>query len=322
MSPHAIESQVATAVQQPPLPWFLAPNLKAADFARMTQGQMIAWMEVQPPQAETGYKDPAAHRLQELGLDGKADRRSRCGSFALLRCPKGHRFRSSKYRCDLRLACPNCGEILARECYFKWEAAMSEEEREHPSAQITLLEVSQAMPRDRDAALAWYRRAHDIPFSSERPMWCSLLGYHHERLVMRALVITEQHPLAYWQAIWPEAQIKVSVYPIYKLREVFRDRLITPLAIHSPRDRADQEALFTGVRMFRAFGIRRIVRAGEPSLSVIEGNPLLTDNDHGIAHRHDHMTCPECGQKAVAESQWFPAGKIPRPDEIRWRKIT
>lgn len=149
-------------------------------------------------------------------------------------------------------------------------------------------------------------------------MWTSLLGYNYDRIVMRALIITEQRPLAYWQAIWPDAEIKVSVYPIYKLREVFRDQLVTPLVIRSPKDRADQEVLFTGVRMFRAFGIRRIGGPNESTSLSVTGLTPTTDNDH----RHNGMICPECGQKAVMESQWFPPGHpIPSADQIRWRKI-
>lgn len=309
---HVQQQQPAT---QSPLRPLHTPPYPDIPFPAMTPDQMIAWMEAQPPEKE-GHRNPQVRHLVELNEETKANRLALCGSYILQRCPVGHEFKGRSLNCEMH-TCLRCAPRMTLELYHRWQVTLSSYETDHPQAQLTYLDISQRLPRDRDLVRAFVERSKEIRGTG--PLWTNLAGFVGEVAHLRVLVVTGQRPLAYWQAIWPDASVKVSVYPIYELRNIFLSRLMQVLLSASPIDRADQEVLLTRVHRFRARGIQR-VRSHEETeyLSVMVGE----SNTDKYSFRCSRK-CPHCGRYATERSQWIMVGlKKPTPDEIRWRRDT
>jgi hypothetical protein len=278
----------------------------------MSPAEMTAWLEsdAAPKQAE-GHPNPQIRRLLELGADTKAVRLNDCGNTFLRRCPVGHQYHGGRLYCSLAM-CIACAPRRALEIHHRWQATEDAYAGAHPHAQLTFLDISIRVPRDRDLAISIFERTRQI--TGTAPVWSYLVGFIGGWLRFRVLAVTQQRND--WHLIWPGATIKSSVFPIYELRYVFSECLLKVELPKSPIDRAEQEVLFTAVHRFRARNIKRLAPHQE-NISVGGLDPNASTERFGPL---DRRQCPKCGRMSHERSQWFPPGYVPRsPDEIRWR---
>lgn len=279
---------------------------------RMTEAEMTAWLEspAAPREAE-GHPNPQIRRLVELGADAKAVRLHDCGSVYWRRCPNSHTWIAGRRDCGMP-TCTRCAPLKALATHHRWQATQDAYAAAHPHTQLTLLDISLRVPRDRDLAISLFERTRQIIGTA--PVWSYLVGYIGGMLRFRVLVVTQQRND--WQLLWPGATIKTVVLPIYEIRQAFTVYLLKTELPKSPVDRAEQEVLFATVHRFRARNIKCIAPRNE-NISVSEVDPqVLTQRFSAM----DRKQCPKCGLFSHEHSQLFPPGQPPRsPDDLKWR---
>jgi hypothetical protein len=259
-----------------------------------------------PPEPLT---NPQAIALDAYGLDKKARRLEDCGKFArAVVCKNGHYHHIEISLCELKY-CPDCGERLAEEKIRVWDPILSMAERvdgrlvyitiENPQATRSVecsTNISNVESTLRDE---FYR----IGAPALQGHFIGNPGWLGNNFITRILLVdmfvlndgapgVSSLPTDYWKNLFPGCKVAVNVEKLSYLKYCFK-KLVRPLRIDSPEDRAEQEFLFHRKRQFRAVNVslgnldQFAAKSSNPE--EITGEDCLsveytTDKDGSVAH--------------------------------------
>lgn len=277
-----------------------------------------------------------AKRFLELsGNDKRATRLDQCGRHRDLRDKNNHQKREYQHCMDP--FCRYCSVYLARGTFKRWESTLTfleATDKVLPST-ITFIEVTLPLKRDRATAERFLSTACDMLGGENPPGWTLLVGYKDSSATLRMLVLDDDdrdicnaHYIQSWaEKFPPQATVKVTIHPLTDLQYVFRSKLLALDISDDSNGRAEQSALFAGMRRFRPIGIRILSPEAERELFAksdvsanISPEELQSLEDTVIPPSPPGRDiCPHCGEKFTEESQWFGAdAPEPREGERRW----
>jgi len=283
----------------------------------------------------------AKHYLELTGDEKRAERLDQCGKYQDIRCQHGHKKR--KYHHCMDPFCRSCTIRLAHDTYKRWKGTLEflESAKDLPPT-VTFIEITLPLARDRAAAEEFLSSACDM-IGGEEPGWVFLAGYNGANALLRMLVIDEKqdqcdaHHLQSWAGMFPvQAIVKVSIQPIHMISKVFREKLLAFTPSDDPIDRAEQSALFAGMRRLRACGIRQSAEEPEDAPTPYTCEEDLFAETDVLANKSfaekqvladtiisngppDPNICTHCGEPYTEQSQFFDAdAPEPKEKDYRW----